>query len=110
MVQWAVAHGATGVERLRFGCSSEQGGGTGVFAAACIDPGGRIASLPDSCVLTTGRALRSALGRGCRAVLPDSDPFFVFLLWLAVGRRDPSHAFHTYLSSLPQQVCPSATS
>eukprot|EP00750_Incisomonas_marina_P013855 INCI17555.8.p1 GENE.INCI17555.8~~INCI17555.8.p1 ORF type:complete len:607 (+),score=109.38 INCI17555.8:22-1842(+) len=46
-----------------------------------------------------------------KQVLPDCTDEFVMLLWMALGRMDSSHPFHTYLRSLPSSpqsmvLCP----
>ena len=102
LLQWLRAKGAEGVDDLEYRASSETGGGLGVFTKKTISPGGSVAKIPQSCVLTAEKALSSALGRACVAVNPHCTDEFIFTLWVAAGRLDTTHPFHAYLSSLPR--------
>ena len=103
LLEWLTVSGATGLSNLEFRESEKSGGGTGVFAKRRIRPGGCVAWIPQSCVLTAAKALSSAVGQTCRKLLPNCTDEFVLVLWMALGRGDPSHPFHAYLGSLPTE-------
>ena len=105
MLAWLASSGARGLDGVRVAPSRTPGGGLCVYAARAIPPGGAIASIPPGAVATPARAHRSAVGRACAALgpAPAARPSaeFVFLLWLAAGRRDAAHPLHPYLAALP---------
>ena len=102
---WLEKQGAEGLSTLEFRPSTKVGGGMGAFTTQDIQPGSAIARLPQTCVLTATKALRSQLGQQIKKAVendPTATDEFVLLLWMAVGRNDANHPFHPYLASLPQ--------
>jgi hypothetical protein len=84
----------------------EVGGGIGLFTKKRLLPGEKVATIPQSCVLTGTKALRTEFGRSVVEILRnevEATDEFILLLWMAVGRNDPKHPFHPYLASLPQE-------
>ena len=79
--------------------------------AGGFNPGDRIASLPQRCVLSARSAEESALGVAVRAAAASMGPTCAALcteevvLWvfMAVGRVDTAHPWHPYLASLPAE-------
>ena len=104
LLSWLDSFGSTH-PYLSFRPSLKVGGGIGVFTTQAIKPGGVIANIPQQCVLSATKALRSEFGQACSLAIQD-DPTgtdeFVMLLWMAIGRKDTTHSFHAYLQSLPQ--------
>ena len=103
LLRWLRDEGAEGLENLEFRESSIACGGLGAFARKPIAPNGLIAKIPQKCVLNSDKALASDIGRACVAANPNCTDEFVLILWLAIGRVDPSHPFHIYISSLPPE-------
>ena len=84
--------------------------GLGVFAARALPPGTPVVVLPQAAVLTARAAAAHPLGGGVveaaaavagHAPLPPPGARFVLSVWMAAGRRCPSHPFHAYLRQLP---------
>ena len=104
VLQWLSDQGSKNTT-LQFRSSKKYAGGMGVFTTTEIKPGKLIASIPQRCVLTATKALRSSFGQQCSAAIQDNPAGtdeFVLLLWMALGRKDTQHPFHAYLTSLPQ--------
>ena len=100
---WLISEGATGLGTLK--CHVSDKGGIGTFTTVRILPGSVIAQIPQSCVLTATKALRSEFGRTCKKALEsysEATDEFVMMLWMSDGRRNPEHPFHHYLASLSE--------
>ena len=105
LLEWLQKQGTTGLSTLEFRPSKKVGGGIGTFTTQDIQPGSSIARLPQTCVLTATKALRSTFGQACSAAIENDSTGtdeFILLLWMAIGRKDSTHPFHPYLASLPQ--------
>eukprot|EP00656_Telonema_subtile_P001976 TRINITY_DN10859_c0_g1_i3.p1 TRINITY_DN10859_c0_g1~~TRINITY_DN10859_c0_g1_i3.p1 ORF type:complete len:402 (+),score=67.15 TRINITY_DN10859_c0_g1_i3:36-1241(+) len=103
MISWLRKQGAVGLEHLEVRPSTTIG--DGLFSKRAITPGGLIASIPQSSVLSVERAVESAHGATCKGVHGDKiSGEWVLLLWMVRGREDPTHPFYTYLTSLPEEA------
>ena len=100
VMNWLRSQGAVGFEKLRITDSTESGGGLGVFATEKVGPNGVVVRIPQECVVTVAAAWASEVGRQC-ADIPNATDEFVMALWLAIGRIQPEHPYHVYLTSLP---------
>ena len=114
-ITWLITRGAEGIEKLSV--EETQSCGAGVFAGEhAIPPGGLIASVPVSAIMSTARSMESAVGLACAALGAERDgsaparkrrrratPRDEFVMWLdmAVGLHDTQHFAHLYLHSLP---------
>ena len=86
--------------------SLEVGGGIGLFTKVPLSVGSKVATIPQSCVLTTTKALKTQFGQAIQQAIskhPQKSDEFILLMWMAIGRKDVSHPFHPYLASLPQE-------
>ena len=104
---WLLAAGGTIHPSLRFG---EDGwGGVGVFAEQHIAAETDLIFVPRQCIISPETIRESRLGRElCDAVralddeLADEEAAEIATwIFMVAGRRDPQHAYHAYLASLP---------
>jgi len=103
MAAWVKTKGGQYLENVRIGSSSVVDGGTGLFASNTIssEPG-IILKIPQACVMSEEIASKSFVGENCRRVHGDScSQDFMFLLYIANGRKNTLHPFHIYIASLP---------
>jgi len=104
---WLLAAGGTIHPSLRFG--NDGNGGIGVFATRLIEAETDLFVVPRQCIISLDTVRESRLGRElCDAVraldgeLADEEATEIATWILMVtGRRDPQHAYHAYLASLP---------
>ena len=99
--EWLVSEGVIGLNNVDLRSSNLPGAGCGVFAKKDLAPEEEVFRIPSKLVLTADKALESPLGKLARAVAPLCTAEFVLTLWVAVGRADTTHPFHTYLVTLP---------
>ena len=103
MLDWLIAAGATGLDAIKVHATPD--GDVGVVSGdAGIAPGATIASIPATCVMSVGRSAASAVGVACNALETPPSPEYVLWLDMALGRRDESHEFYTYLAALPRDA------
>ena len=103
MLDWLIAAGATGLDAIKVRATPD--GSVGVASGdAGIAPGETIASIPATCVMSVGRSAASAVGVACNALETPPSPEYVLWLDMALGRRDESHEFYTYLAALPRDA------
>ena len=108
LIAWLRSSGAEGLDDLVIRPDGTSGG-LGVFAKRNFKAGARIASLPQSCVLSARAAEESELGKAVRAAASAMGPTceslcteeIVLWVFLAVGRVDAAHPWHAYLAALP---------
>ena len=100
-LRWLADSGAS-MDALQLRSSADGSGDDGVFLTRDIVQDERVASIPHSRVLSVDKARASPLGDALLATRLSCSNESLLCLYIALGRRDPSHAFHPYLAALPE--------
>ena len=106
LIQWLTENACENLHHYECKSSLEVGGGIGLFTKVPLSVGSKVATIPQSCVLTTTKALKTPFGQAIQQAIskhPQKSDEFILLMWMAKGRKDVSHPFHPYLASLPQE-------